>query len=326
MPQVTFFLRLLPLLIGVLSLPVAADTFVAKQSCPLYQSKNKLTNPNEVMTVPGQAYPVLELLGNPKRPDWVRVTTAALESPERWVAAKCGNLESHPAKEAPARCDISGEQDSHVLALSWQGAFCELFGKGKPECKALDDTATSTRWLSLTLHGLWPNKSACGTDYGFCGEVKHKAKGFCKYPDIALSDAARDKLALVMPSADFGSCLEKHQWWKHGSCQQMHADQYFIEASRLTGLVNESRMAKLLADSSGKMQSTATLRQAFTDEFGKQSAKRISFHCSRGLLTEIRLSLPATLDASLELKHLLARQAPELRDSCPASFLVDVPG
>lgn len=163
-------------------------------------------------------------------------------------------------------------------------------------------------------------------DYGFCGEVKHKAKGFCKYPDIALSDAARDKLALVMPSADFGSCLEKHQWWKHGSCQQMHADQYFIEASRLTGLVNESRMAKLLADSSGKMQSTATLRQAFTDEFGKQSAKRISFHCSRGLLTEIRLSLPATLDASLELKHLLARQAPELRDSCPASFLVDVPG
>ncbi|MCL2917214.1 ribonuclease T2 family protein [Shewanella litorisediminis] len=322
----TFFLRLLPLFIGVYSLPVFADTFVAKQSCPLYQSKNKLTNPNEVMTVPGQAYPVLELLGNPKRPDWVRVTTAALVSPERWVAAKCGDLERHLVEEVPSRCDIAGEQDSHVLALSWQGAFCELFGKGKPECTALDKTPASTRWLSLTLHGLWPNKSACGTDYGFCGEVKRKAKGFCSYPDIALSKNAQSKLAEVMPSADFGSCLEKHQWWKHGSCQQMNADKYFIEAARLTSLINESRMVKLLADSSGKMQSTATLRQAFTDEFGHQSAKRISFHCSRGLLTEIRLSLPATLDASLGLNHLLARQAPELRDNCPASFLVDTPG
>ncbi|WP_338590594.1 ribonuclease T [Shewanella khirikhana] len=318
--------RLIPLIALSLVASAKADTFVADQNCPLYQSKNKLTNPGEVMTVPGQRYSVLEVLGNPNRPDWVRLETAALTSSARWVNGRCGKIEQQGASADSGRCDLAGEQDSHILALSWQGAFCELYGKGKRECHALEGNPDDARWQALTLHGLWPNKASCGTDYGFCGSVHQKARGFCNYPAIALNKEAETALAGVMPSAEFSTCLDRHQWWKHGSCQTMDASDYFIEAARLTRLVNESRMAKALAQSSGKMQTTANLRKLFTEEFGKHSGKRVSFHCSRGLLTEVRLSLPDRLDSSIEIKHLMARSGPDLRDSCPASFLVDKPG
>ena len=316
----------LALLLSLFAAQVSADSFTATHSCPLYQSKNKLTNPGEMMSVPGTEYEVLEMQGRATRPEWVRVKTAALSSPERWLAGRCGTLQQQDTGSDSGRCDVAGEQDGHVLALSWQGAFCELYGKSKRECDALNRSRNDERWLNLTLHGLWPNKKSCGTEYGFCGAVKQKAKGFCNYPDVPFGADAKARLAEVMPSADFNSCLERHQWWKHGSCQTLDANAYFIEAARLTELVNQSKMAQALKDSSGKMQSTANLRQLFTAEFGKHSGKRVSFHCSRGLLTEIRLSLPATLDSSIQIKHLMARDGAELRDSCPASFLVDAPG
>ncbi|WP_372870089.1 ribonuclease T [Shewanella sp.] len=318
--------RLIPLFSLCLIAPATADTFLADQHCPLYQSKNKLTNPGEMMTVPGQSYTVLQVLGNPKRPDWVRLETAALTSPERWVNGRCGTIAQQQSSADSGRCDAAGEQDSHILALSWQGAFCELYGQGKRECHALQSSPDDARWQSLTLHGLWPNKASCGTDYGFCGSVRQKARGFCHYPALTLSREAETTLAGVMPSAEFDTCLDRHQWWKHGSCQTMDASHYFIEAARLTQLVNNSRMAKELARSSGKMQTTANLRKLFIEEFGQHSGKRVSFHCSRGLLTEVRLSLPDSLDSSVEIKHLMERNAPNLRDSCPASFLIDKPG
>lgn len=94
----------------------------------------------------------------------------------RWVDVNCGQLHYKGQKKKP--CDTSpGLADSHVLALSWQPAFCETYGyqNGKPECLTLP--ADSYQAQHMVLHGLWPNQRSCGINYGYCGREKN--------PDIA---------------------------------------------------------------------------------------------------------------------------------------------
>jgi ribonuclease I len=68
--------------------------FVAERVCPLYQSKNKRTNPDGAQTAPGQAYPVVEALPAAGAPTWLRVQVAGGAPPERWVEAACGRQEA----------------------------------------------------------------------------------------------------------------------------------------------------------------------------------------------------------------------------------------
>jgi len=316
----------------------ASGTFIADQTCPLFQSKRRGTNPGSLMSQPGTSYAIFEAMLSNGAPEWLRVRTAATQSPERWVEARCGSTENFQAETrgrdgtgrggtgGDGSCHTPDTFDSHVLAVSWQAAFCEIVGRerNKPECR--DQQANRFDALYLTLHGLWPNKRGCGTGYAYCGEVRRKPADMCDYPAVDLDDGVRQRLEIMMPSAHYGSCLQRHEWWKHGTCSGVDADRYFsLSMSYLQQLNCSSFVTGFLQANIGRTVTREEFDAAFDRAFGEGLHNRISLSCSGGLLVEMRLSLPKELAPDVPLRDLLATAPGAPSDRCD-DFLIDRPG
>ncbi|MDF9391952.1 MULTISPECIES: ribonuclease T2 family protein [Methylococcus] len=297
-------------------------TFSAGRDCPAYVSKNKLTNPDGARVTAGKAYPVIEA---DRRWDarWYRLRLPSANPPERWVGRDCGRLQPGAAAEPAAeRCDVAGQADAYVLALSWEPAFCEL-KPDKPECRLADPVAYSARHFSL--HGLWPNKSGCGTDYGFCGEVKQPRRDFCDYPPITLDPVRKASLAEVMPGT--ASCLERHEWHKHGTCQTaMSSDAYFALAADLTRQFNGSGIADFVADRIGRTVRTEEFLARLDAALGRGARDRIGLNCEHGMLVEIRVNLPSELKPGASLGSLLPLAGKSSGSNCGSRFRLDSMG
>ncbi|MDX1835986.1 ribonuclease T2 family protein [Legionella taurinensis] len=295
------------------SVPVDG-TFIAGKSCPAYLSKNKKTNPSNASVEAGQRFTLIEI-NRPYKPDWLRITMA--DGTGRWVASQCGDADyqTQPA----SRCDQSpGMADSYVLALSWQPAFCQTYGyeAGKPECMKLKPASYAAS--HLTLHGMWPNQNQCGQNYGFCGVEPQP--NHCDYPVVNLNDEVAGMLRVLMPSYAFGSCLERHEWYKHGSCQILSADAYFSLAMRLVNEADRSQLGTYLHEHLGKTVTRSELEERVRLSFGSNAAKKVYLGCKNGLLVDIYIQLPALIPYSESLKTLV-QKAPELKryQGCPAS-------
>jgi ribonuclease T2 len=152
-------------------------SFVASRGCDAYLSFRKGTNPGAIRVAPGAEYEVREV--NDRDRTWLRVEVPGIEEPLRWVASECGitrNLQGTVAgSAAPAaggQCSVARQFDSFVLAVSWQPGFCEhvRYNGTKPECDHMADRRLVVS--NLTLHGLWPNLQACGTNYGSCSNAE----------------------------------------------------------------------------------------------------------------------------------------------------------
>lgn len=317
---------------SVLAAPATGE-FVANKACPLYQSKNKKTNPGNEMTAPGQHFTVREYLGSASSPQWVRVRTNASSSPERWLAAECGQLQNFVVKGQSSAssskskhhlggsCSVANQHDSFVLALSWQPAFCALGGKRNKECRALALNPLADAHSEFTLHGLWPNKASCGTKYGYCGDVRSKPKSFCDYPRLKMSGDVRDALEEVMPSAEYGTCLQRHEYWKHGACMTDSADEYFAVSVTLINQLNQSDFVQqFIDDNIGDKVTRKAWQQAFDASFGSGAHRKLKLQCRNGMLTEIQMQLPMSLDAPLP--QLLKQAANAHRGSCPSTFRI----
>ncbi|MGL5390269.1 MAG: ribonuclease T2 family protein, partial [Shewanella sp.] len=237
--------------------------------------------------------------------------------------------QTSPAQERASQdanqCQRDGQFDSNLLALSWQSSFCELYGKRKAECRALSQTPQASQWRQFALHGLWPNRAQCGSRYGYCGAVKQSPKHFCDYPALPLSSTVRQQLAEVMPSARYGSCLERHEWWKHGTCRTADPNEYFAIAIQLTEELNASAWVQdFIQPHIGKQVTKKELNQEFDKSFGQGAHKKLSLVCAKGLLSEIRLSLPRDLTAE-PLAELLGKAGRARNGSCPERFTLDQP-
>lgn len=209
-----------------------------------------------------------------------------------------------------------GLADAYVLALSLQPAFCETYGydAGKPECFELSASQPQARHFSL--HGLWPNQARCGTRYGFC-ETASKRR-HCDYSPLNLSDSVAGELKQLMPSYAYGSCLERHEWYKHGSCQILSADEYFTLAIRLTKEANQTEFAKLIQSHRGKKLDKAQLKTVIEQTFGEGSAPKVYLGCKQGMLVDVFIQLPALIPRDASLSDLVL-QASEYAcsDRCP---------
>lgn len=310
-------------------------TFTATQECAAYQSKNKLTNPENINTKPQQQYQIHEYLGDSANPTWLRIKTTASHSAMRWVKAQCGTIsganlgtnnsskKQQTANSDKGSCSTRGNYDSYVLAISWQPAFCELGGKRKTECRKLDDDSYGAG--HFTLHGLWPNKRSCGIKYGFCGIVETKPKGFCGYPKVPLDNDIRQELNTVMPSAKYGTCLQRHEYWKHGSCDSRDANGYFAVSTALVQQVNQSTfVTQFIQGNIGDKVSRKDFEQAFDQSFGRQSHKRIRLQCRKDMLTEIQINLPKEIkDGTTPISDLLKRVNKSRQGNCPRYFKID---
>lgn len=296
--------------------------FTATKPCPAYLSKNKKTNPGNVCLKPRKHYVVREI--NRITPQWFRI-----EHPEsaalRWVNANCGKahyqVEPFEQPQHKSVCKTPGLADGYVLALSWQPAFCETHGfrAGKPECRQLQSGSYAAN--HFVLHGLWPNQTQCGIHYGYCG-VDFKAK-HCQYSPLILNDAVVTNLKQLMPSFSHGSCLERHEWYKHGSCQVLSADDYFSLAIRLTKELNQTEFTRYIQQHIGTSVERARLREVFEYSFGERSAQKLFLGCRNGRLVDVFINLPVLIPSDATLSALI-QQADATRniDKCPPNIVI----
>ena len=223
-------------------------------------------------------------------------------------------------------CDEAPPITHYVLALSWQPAFCELNVR-RPECRALDpgDFAAT----HLTIHGLWPNDrpnggpSHCGVDEDT--KALDEPKSWCQLPEPEMSGMTRAHLAQTMPGVL--SCLDRHEWIKHGTCAGIGAERYFGETLRLAAAVQATAFAQVISANVGREMTPEQLVKAFEASFGAGSSAALTLVCSdRGLLSEIRIALRASaLEGDLDRGDLyLNGQAPESR--CPGTLRIDPAG
>ncbi|WP_394202598.1 ribonuclease T [Shewanella waksmanii] len=297
------------------------------QGCPLYQSKNKQTNPDDRQAQVADSFRVVQTLGPQSAPTWVRVDTKATPHPLRWIEAKCTNIaQNKPAISLNSQgassnqCQIAQQYDSHVLALSWQAGFCATRGKQRKECQQANNQHPSASQFSL--HGLWPNRQTCGISYGYCAKIRKQPSQFCDYPAINLTSQTRQQLQQLMPSAEFGTCLQRHEWWKHGSCRDQTPEQYYQLAIRLTEQVNQTSLVKeFIAKNRGKTVSRKQFNQAIDQSFGQNSYRHISLQCRHGQLVEIQMQLPKQL-LGQPISSLLSTAKRARKGSCGQHFQI----
>lgn len=223
-------------------------------------------------------------------------------------------------------CDDPPQVTHYVLALSWQPAFCEVNGE-LPECRALDPTDFAA--THLTVHGLWPNdRPNAGPTYcGIDQETKalDQPKSWCELPEPEMSGKTRAHLAQTMPGVL--SCLDRHEWIKHGTCAGTGAERYFGETVRLAAAVQATAFAQTISANIGRAVTPEQLIQAFEAGFGAGSGGALTLVCSdRGDLSEIRIALRASaLEGELDRGDLyLDGPAPASR--CPGALRIDVAG
>ena len=223
-------------------------------------------------------------------------------------------------------CDESPAVTHYVLALSWQPAFCE-FNADRPECRALDpgDFAAT----HLTVHGLWPNDrpnggpSHCGVDEST--KALDQPQSWCELPEPEMSGKTRAHLAQTMPGVL--SCLDRHEWIKHGTCARMGVERYFGETLRLASAVQATAFGQAISANVGREVAPERVTQAFEASFGAGSSAALTLVCSdRGDLSEIRIALQASaLEGDLDRGDLyLDGPAPVSR--CPRTMRIDAAG
>lgn len=219
----------------------------------------------------------------------------------------------------------AGQFDAYVLALSWFPQFCRT--KDAPEC----GTLSPERWegRNLALHGLWPNKENDPShSYGYCGvspetRALDKRDTWCRLPPFGLSGSELAALSTYMPGTQ--SCLQNHEWYKHGSCSGLDAGDYFALAAGITAKFASTAPGRFITENVGR---TVTLRDflaAFEAEFGRGSGRSAGLRCAnadgRPMLAELRLELSATLRRPEELDRSLLPSD----GNCPESFLILAP-
>lgn len=221
--------------------------------------------------------------------------------------------------------------DYYVLALSWQPAFCETQPR-KEEC----ETQTASRFdaTNFALHGLWPNVS--GDDdqtFSYCdvtqGVIRQDRAGdWCAMPEIILSDAVWQDLAVAMPGT--ASCLHHHEWYKHGVCTGMSPDAYYALTNALVERFAATAFNRYVAARVGKEVSRRDLLNQFDVEFGEGASDYLSLRCTKldgvSLLSEIQIVLRPDIAALDDFAALFPDERIPPSGNCPQTFKVDQVG
>jgi ribonuclease T2 len=224
-----------------------------------------------------------------------------------------------------------GKFDYYVLALTWQPAFCELRTK-KPECQSQHSKRFDAH--HFVLHGLWPNvKGDKKHRYGYC-EVsrktikKDKKRQWCRMPELDLSKNVRTQLTELMPGS--ASCLQRHEWYKHGSCSGLSENDYYALSNRLVEMFSKTQFSQKVAENVGKFVKRHELLKAFDKEFGKGSRNYLALKCKKvrgtSLLTELQIHLKKDIGSDNNFRNLFPKEKPKIWGSCPSRFKIDEVG
>jgi ribonuclease T2 len=120
-------------------------------------------------------------------------------------------------------CSIApGKKLYYQLTLTESATFCKSHSNDI-SCKNLPSNTV------LQMHGLWPDYAGGGFPQGNCDGQQcpsqpAKKGAFCKYPEppgLYNSEVWRTEQSYM---AGVASCLERHEWVKHGTCTPMSSD------------------------------------------------------------------------------------------------------
>ncbi|MBI3506904.1 MAG: ribonuclease T [Proteobacteria bacterium] len=199
------------------------------------------------------------------------------------------------------RSEAAEPFDAYVLALSWQPEFCRA-RPGQRECR----TRTPDRYDSThpVLHGLWPDRNG-DRDFVYCGvdgatRRLDETRQWKRLPEPEMSDGTREDLRKYMPG--YESFLHRHEWFAHGTCSGLSADEYFKTANALAARLGASGFGRFLASRAGRAASREELAAAFDQEYGAGASRAMLLVCrDRSALSEIRLAVrnPAPRDGEL---------------------------
>jgi len=143
-----------------------------------------------------------------------------------------------------------------------------------------------------------------------------------KLPPVKLSEATSNDLTAAMPGTVTG--LDRHEWWKHGTCSQLEADAYFAIAVALLREVERGSLARLIVDYAGETVERKKVLAAFELDFGPKSARALALDCDAGgdQLQEIRIRLKRTAAIQGLTAQTLAIPAKPPRGDCGAEIQI----
>ncbi|AOK56858.1 ribonuclease [Burkholderia stagnalis] len=169
--------------------------------------------------------------------------------------------------------------DYLLLASSWEPGFCATHST--PECDNLAGTYAAT---SLSLHGLWPNNYDSNQPF-FCGVPQRdidldNSHAWCSMDAYPISSATRNTLSTYMPGV--ASCLDKHEWFKHGTCANAASpDAYWNQASGMISRLGNTSFNAFLQANAGRTVTRNQLLSAFEGAFGSNTRGAVSLKCTK---------------------------------------------
>ncbi len=211
--------------------------------------------------------------------------------------------------------------DYFTLALDWQPTFCARVPDAV-ECRQASP--------KLTLHGLWPDRAGDPThSLEFCGvdqasRQADRPERWCMIAPVIMSSMTSAALDAEMPGR--ASCLERHEWLRHGTCSGLSSDAYFSAATGLGAAAMRLRWADYLLAHAGKKAKAAELLDALAADLGPAARDSAGLYCravkGQSAFSELKLRLRRPLPPPEGLKDALIPAERSDRGDCPADFLV----
>ncbi len=303
-------------------------TFTAVKACPAYRSFKKGHNPGDIHTIPGRTYDIVE--ENKFNGPWALVLIPELSDARRWVSKECGttditdrqetHVENHTPPSEVHGCNVANTYDSYVLALSWQAGFCEHYHYSgvKPECDNLNSGQISVR--NITIHGLWPNKSSCKKSYGNCPNAP-----------LNLTEETISKISPWMPNRYYSSDFGNHEWSKHGTCQELDDDEYFLLIQRLAEKFDRSPLGDYMRDNIGRKVHVNDMETFLDSHLGEDVTGKIELRCTGNgnrFIDEFWINLPKKINDSGTLDELVAgaKNTAKFKGNCAEEIYIEAPG
>jgi len=188
--------------------------------------------------------------------------------------------------------------------------------------------------IVYTLRFLLLTSKALGVQsfsFGYCDVSKNilkNKKRWCAMPQLDLSKPVRKRLTQFMPGSK--SCLQRHEWYKHGVCSGLSENNYFALSNQLVDMFSKTGFSQYITQNVGKYVKRKKLLKAFDKAFGKGSRKHLALMCKKvrgtAMLTEIQIHLKKELSGISEFKTLFPKEKIRIHGTCPSQFKIDEVG
>ncbi|MBC3861141.1 ribonuclease [Undibacterium jejuense] len=210
--------------------------------------------------------------------------------------------------------------DYFLLAASWEPGFCAT-NSGKSECQNIRGTYAGSH---LSTHGLWAS-SFDGNNPQYCNVPQQEidldsGSTWCSMDPYGASASTLSNLATYMPGIQ--SCLDDHEWYKHGSCSGQTPDDFWATTINLIKSLGQTQLNTFIASNAGRNVTRAQLMQAATNTFGSSASSAIAFKCVKknrvSYLTEVWTNLdPSSLNQFPNANALVTNA--NIAGTCPAT-------